>query len=322
MSSSFSKPNSPVTEFHGMITRSKKMMAFFELLQRLSRTDSAVLIRGQSGTGKELAARAIHKLSPRSSMPFNAVNCAMLSQELATSELFGHAKGSFTGAHSDHQGYFQASNKGTLFLDEIAELPMTVQGRLLRAIQEKSVSPLGSTKSANIDVRIVSATHKSLRQEVKALTFREDLMYRIRVVPIFLPTLSERDGDIEVLSWRFIDEFNKLGGRHISEITQDAREALLSYSWPGNIRELRNNIEFAFAIGDGPALNLEDLTPELRGEGPPGAETWQSIDHRRQEKQEILQALNKAKGKKGDAAAALNMSRSTFWRKLKEHGLS
>ncbi|MEZ4744324.1 MAG: sigma-54 dependent transcriptional regulator [Bdellovibrionota bacterium] len=259
------KPDIKTHTFQGMITSSPKMTNFFEVLRRVATTDSAVLIRGETGTGKELVARTIHNLSSRSTYNFNAVNCAMLMPDLFNSELFGHVKGSFTGAITDHKGFFEESHLGTLFLDEVAELPINAQSRLLRVLQEKNFMKVGSTKPISVNVRILSATHKSLRYEVKEGLFREDLMYRLRVVPIFLPRLVERGKDIEILTWRFIEEFNRQNHRFISALSHDAREAILSYEWPGNIRELRNNIEYAFAIGEGTTLTLDELTPELQG---------------------------------------------------------
>lgn len=316
-------PEKRTVMFHGMISSSPKMHRFFELITRIARTDSSVLIRGETGTGKELVARAIHDLSRRKIHPFNAVNCAMLSPELVNSELFGHVKGSFTGATSDHKGYFEDSHRGTLFLDEVAELPSSAQSRLLRAVQERQITRVGSTKAKNFDVRILSATHRALRREVTKGTFREDLMYRLRVVPVFLPRLVERGDDIEILAWRFIQEFNGLGLRQITAISPSARDAIMSYSWPGNIRELRNNIENAFAVGEGEILELHDLTPELRGEAPPADDhdASESSSHAAREKQRILAALNLAHGQKGIAADALGMSRSTLWRKIHMLGI-
>ncbi len=269
-------------------------------------------------------ARAIHNLSSRKSQSFNAVNCATLTPELANSELFGHVKGSFTGAVSDHKGYFEESDRGTLFLDEIAELPLNAQSRLLRVIQEKTYTRLGSTRSRKVDVRILSATHKALRRETKLGHFREDLMYRLRVVPIFLPRLVERGRDIEILAWRFIEEYNQFSVRKINSMTEDARSALLEYQWPGNIRELRNNIENAFAIGDGELLQISDLTPELRGEKPPGDDIHElvALEYVQAERNRIVAALNDAEGNKGHAAKQLGMSRSTLWRKMKTLGIS
>ncbi len=312
------RPEIKPTQFHGMMTVSEKMLRLFELIKKVGATEASILMRGDTGTGKELAARAIHALSRRGKGPFYAINCATFSSELMMSELFGHVKGAFTGASSDRKGLFELSNTGSIFLDEIAEIPVDVQARLLRVLQERTFTPLGSATVKKANVRVISATHQSLRHAVELGRFREDLMYRIRVIPLFLPRLAERDGDIEMLTWRFIDEFGRMGYRRIVGMEGPARNALLSYSWPGNVRELRNVLEYACAIGDGDRICLGDLTPELRGEPPPGSELHPlnvaGLEHRR-----IVDAMAAAKNKRGDAAAALGMSRSTLWRKLREY---
>lgn len=314
-------PKLAITNFHRILSASDEMRDFFSLIERVARTDSSVLIRGETGTGKELVARAIHELSPRAKGPFRALNCATLTPELLASELFGHVRGAFTGAISDRQGLFALANNGTIFLDEIAELPLDIQARLLRVLQERTFIPLGGTEPVIVNVRVLSATHQPLRELVEAKRFREDLMYRIRVVPLYLPRLAERDGDIEALVWHFIDEFNAKSERKIDGIAEDAMLALLHYSWPGNVRELRNVVENAFAIGEGPTMLLEDLTPELRGEGPrwhpPVAEPiTQSSDV--DERRRILRALTEAGGRRDAAADSLGISRSTLWRKMRE----
>jgi two-component system, NtrC family, response regulator AtoC len=310
----------PIRSFHGAVTAAPEMERFFDLASRVARTDASVLIRGETGTGKELAARALHALSPRRDRPFRAVNCATLTPELLASELFGHVKGAFTGAIRDRRGLFQLADRGTLFLDEVAEIPLDIQARLLRVLQERTFSPLGGAESVRVDVRLLTATHRSLRREVEAGRFREDLMYRIRVVPLFLPPLRERQGDIEALTWHFIDEFNQQGFRTIETIGDCGREALLGHRWPGNVRELRNALEFAFAVGEGPVLLCSDLPPELRGEGPPEPEP-RELTVTGIERERIVDALRQARGRKGAAAELLGMSRSTLWRKLREHGL-
>jgi two-component system response regulator AtoC len=228
---------------HGMVTVAPEMDVFFERLRRAARTHATVLVRGESGTGKELVAQALHRQSPRAQMPFRAINCATLDRELLTSELFGHVRGSFTGAIRDRTGLLQLASGGTLFLDEVAEMPLDVQARLLRVIQEKRFTPLGGSETLTADVRIVSATHRALRREVEQRRFREDLMYRLRVVVLYLPRLAERTGDIEALTWHFVREFNAQGYRTVRGITREALDRMLSYPWPGNVRELRNNLE-------------------------------------------------------------------------------
>ncbi|TWW08718.1 hypothetical protein E3A20_21530 [Planctomyces bekefii] len=315
------RPKTKPTHFQGMVTVSKKMMEFIEQLKKAAASDANILIRGDSGTGKELAARAIHSLSPRSKGPFQALNCATLTSELMQSELFGHVKGAFTGAVADRKGLFEAAHRGTLFLDEIAEMPKDLQPRLLRVLQERHFSPVGSFKIVQSNVRLVSATHQSLRRLVEGGVFRADLMYRIRVIPLFLPRLVERERDIEILSWLFIDEFNRLGQRVISAIAADAIEAMLKYPWPGNIRELRNNIEHAYGMGEGDMLRLRDLAPEVQGAPIPQNQAIDGPSIRRQEVDEILTALREANHRKGEAAAKLGISRSKLWRKIREYGI-
>jgi transcriptional regulator with PAS, ATPase and Fis domain len=311
------KQRPPLTFFHGMVSASPVMEELFELLTRVARTDASVLIRGETGTGKELVARALHELSPRSRRPFLAVNCATLTPELLASELFGHVRGAFTGAVQERKGLFARADGGTLFLDEVAEIGPDVQARLLRVLQERSFVPLGGTSAVQVDVRIFAATHKALRREVEEGRFREDLMYRIRVVPIFLPALRDRIGDVEALTWHFIEEFNRGDLRKIRRVDGRALDALLAHSWPGNVRELRNVVEYAFAVGDGDTLRVTELPPELRGE-PPAAPPLSS-EHA--EKRKIEAALAQTNGRRGKAAELLGISRSTLWRKMRELGL-
>ena len=318
-----SRPDIQLSEFHGILTVSPRMHEFFEVITRVARTESSVLIRGQTGTGKELVARAIHTLGARARGPYRAINCATLTPELLASELFGHVRGSFTGAIRDRHGLFALAHGGTLFLDEIAELPVALQSRLLRVLQERSFVPVGGTEPIEADVRLISATHRALRRAVENQQFRADLMYRLRVVPIFLPPLCERLGDVEALAWHFIDSFNCKDGRRIEMMARDARDALLAYPWPGNVRELRNVIEYAFAVGAGPTLTLDDLTPELRGEAPPAdlMLLCSSSSGEDDERVRIERALHAVDGRKALAAEMLGMSRSTLWRKLREYKL-
>jgi two-component system response regulator AtoC len=315
------RPDLDYTEFHGMLTVAPEMREFFELLQRVARTDASVLIRGETGTGKELAAKGLHDMSPRSDGPFKALNCATLTKELLASELFGHVKGAFTGAIRDRDGLFKLADKGTIFLDEIAEMPLDIQARLLRVLQEQKFVPLGGTETLDVDVRLLSATHQSLRDAVDGGNFREDLMYRIRVVPLFLPPLRERQGDIEALAWHFIDQQNEKGFRRVTGIEPRAMEAMRRYDWPGNVRELRNVIEYAFAIGTDEVLSVDELTPELRGEPPPKHSTEPKTE-RELERERLIEALRDADGKKTEAAEILGISRTTLWRKLREHEIS
>ena len=317
-----SRPKQANTRWHGMITVSPVMHSLFELTRRVAKTRASVLIRGESGTGKELVSRAIHDQSQRARGPFRAANCATFTPELLASELFGHVRGAFTGAVRDRRGLFELADGGTLFLDEIAEIPLSIQAQLLRVLQDGVFVPVGGTEPVRVDVRIVAATHRSLRAQVEANLFRADLMYRVRVVPLFLPPLRARPGDVEALVWHFIDHFNGLYERRVEGITEEAMGYMLAYEWPGNVRELRNVLEYAFAVGIGPVIHCRDLTPELRGEGPPVSVEIQPLNAHDQERQRILQALSEAKGRKGRAAELLGVPRSTLWRKMREHQLS
>lgn len=304
--------------FQGLLSRSPAMQAVFQIIQNAAETEATVLVRGESGSGKELVAKAIHDLSARRNAPFLAINCAALSSSLLDSELFGHVRGAFTGAVKDHSGLFQRAHGGTLFLDEVAELPLELQAKLLRVIQERNYIPVGGDRSIDVDVRIVAATHRSLREEVKMGRFREDLMYRLRVVPIFIPPLRERREDISLLIWHFIQQHNAANFRKIEKIDPQAMRALLDYAWPGNIRELHNVVEYAFAVGRGTTLRCSELPPEFRESRTVGQQAVQnsplSAD---EESAAIRQALEQSNGRVTLAARSLGMSRATFWRKRK-----
>ncbi|MGR9101069.1 MAG: sigma-54 interaction domain-containing protein [Gammaproteobacteria bacterium] len=310
--------------FHGIISRSPAMQPVFQIIENAAKTEATVLVRGESGSGKELVARAIHRLSSRRDAPFLAINCAALSVSLLESELFGHVKGAFTGAVREHTGLFQRADGGTLFLDEVAELPPELQAKLLRVLQEKSFIPVGGDRSVDVDVRIVAATHRSLREEVKSGRFREDLMYRLRVVPIFIPSLRERREDISLLLWHFIDRHNEAGFRRIERIEPQAMRVLLDHRWPGNVRELQNVVEYAFAVGRGATLRLSELPPEFR-EPPkvqPSIQPAASASHVGEDEGRVMrEALERCGGKIGEAARMLGMSRATFWRKRRRYGI-
>jgi transcriptional regulator with PAS, ATPase and Fis domain len=308
--------------FHGILSRSPAMQDIFHLIANAAETAVTVLVRGESGTGKELVAKAIHDLSVRKNAPFLAINCAALSSNLLESELFGHVRGAFTGAIKDHSGLFQRAHGGTLFLDEVAELPLELQAKLLRVIQERNYIPVGGDRSVSVDVRIIAATHRSLREEVRNGHFREDLMYRLRVVPIFLPPLRERREDIGLLIWHFIHKHNAANFRKIEKIEPSAMRTLLDHSWLGNVRELQNVVEYAFAVGRGTTLRLSELPPEFRDprriEQPAKHNVLLSDE---QEAAAIRQALEQSNGKVTLAAQLAGMSRATFWRKRKLYSI-
>lgn len=269
-------------------------------------------------------AKAIHQESHRHNRPFVAVNCAALTPSLLESELFGHVRGAFTGALKDHAGVFKRAEGGTLFLDEVAELPIELQAKLLRVLQERDFTPVGGDRPIRVDVRLVAATHRSLREQVKAGRFREDLMYRLRVVPIFLPPLRARRLDVNLLLWRLIDRHNARSQRKVAQVEPEAIRALLDHPWPGNVRELQNTVEYAYAVGRGEILRLEDLPPEFR-ETPLASATDepQPVPSTvlKDEPTRIREALNASQGRIDTAAELLGMSRATFWRKRKKLGL-
>jgi two-component system response regulator AtoC len=290
------------------------MHTFMETAARVARTEASILIRGQSGSGKELVARFIHEQSVRAAAPFYAVNCAALSRELMASELFGHKRGAFTGATHDRQGLLALADGGTLFLDEIAEMPLDIQAGLLRVLQERCFTPLGSSEPIQTDIRLVSATHESLRRRVAQGLFRGDLMYRVRVIPLYLPPLKERAGDVEMLLWHQLNTLNRTHERTVTAIAPKALQALLSYHWPGNVRELLNVATYAHAIGEGTQLRWQDLPPELRGEAPEDEIEEQPLASDLSDVQATLQRFG---GNRTQAAEALGISRATLWRRLK-----
>ncbi len=316
-----------VSEVEGILSASENMRSLLRVVAKVARADAPVLVRGETGSGKELVARAVHALSPRKNQPFAAINCAALPPQLLESELFGHVRGAFTGAVKDHDGHFRRVEGGTLFLDEVAELPLEVQAKLLRVTQEKSVLPLGGSRPVPVDVRLVSATHRSLRQAVAEGSFRADLMYRLRVLPVFLPPLRERPLDVELLAKRFVTRLNEgETERRVERISPGALGVLKRYDWPGNVRELQNAIEFAFWLGEGPVLQEADLPPELReGREPLTPQGWTEQNGGEgvlsAEGKRILRALERASGNRERAASALGMSRSTLWRKMRKHGI-
>lgn len=303
-----------IETYHGIITCDPAMKQALQIVRNVAETDATILIRGESGTGKELIAKALHQDSHRRGAPFLAINCAALSPHLLESELFGHVKGAFTGAIKDHSGLFERADGGTLFLDEVAELPLELQAKLLRVLQERTFTAVGGNRPIQVDVRIIAATHRSLREEVKAGRFREDLMYRLRVVPIFLPALRERRQDISLLLGHFIERHNGKGLRRIHTVEPAALKILLDYPWPGNVRELQNVVEYVFAVGREALLTLANLPPEFR-EARPGVDT--TVD----EAESIREALRLSNGKIDDAARRLGMSRASFWRHRKRLGL-
>lgn len=315
--------------FHGMWTRSPSMKAMFHVVERAAADDVTVLVRGETGAGKELVAQALHALSPRHTGPFRAINCAALPGNLLESELFGHARGAFTGAHRDTPGHIQLAHRGTLFLDEVAELPLDLQAKLLRVLETRTVLPVGAREPVPVDVRFVSATHRALRQEVEAGKFRADLMYRLRVIPLFIPPLRDRPGDVALLVRELVSRMNHERRRTVEQVSPAALRALERYPFPGNVRELQNALAYAYVVGDGPVLRRTDLPPEIAGEDPTAplasrgsrAVAGGSAGRDDPERARLERALARAGGSRVVAARQLGMSRTTLWRRLRAFGL-
>ena len=306
-----------------IVGKSPVMEEIFEIVQQVAPTRATVLVTGESGTGKELIAKAVHQLSPRAKHPFVTVHCAALAPTLLESELFGHEKGAFTGAHERRVGRFEQAEGGTLFLDEIGEIDSTLQVKLLRFLGERTFERVGSNKTLTADVRLVTATNKNLEEMVKAGKFREDLFFRLRVVEILLPPLRERTGDIPLLAQNFLREFAKENGKPVTDFTVDALEALMNHPWPGNVRELRTAIEHAVVLSRSERISLRDLPPSVRGGLPPG-ERWQpdkDLTVKDAEKHLMIRALKECDGNRTLAAKKIGMSRRTFHRKLRSYQL-
>lgn len=300
--------------FQDLVGKSPPMQQVYQRIREISAVDSTVLIEGETGTGKELVARAIHSNSHRAAGPFVVVNAAGLTESLLGSQLFGHKRGAFTGAIGEHRGLFEAAEKGTICLDEIGDIPASVQTNLLRVLQEKEITRLGETKPRRINVRILAATHHDLSAEVEAGNFRSDLLFRIRVARITLPPLRERREDIPLLVHSFLGEFRTDDGR-VLDTSAEVMGMLLDYPWPGNVRELKSAIEFAVIRAKGPVLQVDDLPPEI-GEPAYSANGRSEPGDPGDERQRILDALEAVRGNRTAAAKFLGISRSTLYRRL------
>jgi two-component system response regulator HydG len=299
--------------FDAILGRSKPMQMVFEQIRAVSATDATVLLIGESGTGKELVARAIHHGSPRRDGAFVAVNCAALPETLLESELFGHEKGAFTGADRSRPGLIADANGGTLFLDEIGDIPLVLQGKLLRVLQDKAVRPVGGRQEIQFDLRLMSATHRDLPALVAEGKFREDLYYRLAVIPVRLPSLRERSDDITLLAEHFLER--AAANRPIEGFDADATAWLLRHRWPGNVRELQNVIERAATLASGPRITLADLRIEFSAAGPAGTGLRPTLAEL--ESQYVRRVLEEAKGDKQAAARILGVSVRTLQRKFK-----
>ncbi len=307
-----------------IIGESVPMKALRQQLTLMAGTNGRVLIYGASGTGKELVAHAIHAMSPRAAEPFVEVNCAAIPEELIESELFGHRKGSFTGAHEDKIGKFQKANGGSLFLDEVGDMSLKTQAKVLRALDEQRFEPVGAAESIQVDVRVIAATNKNLQEEIERGNFREDLFYRLNVIPFYVPTLKERVEDVPLLADYFLREFTTAYGRKSKELTSEAYRALQEYHWPGNVRELRNLMERMVIMNPQVRIDARHIPlPRSRPAAERSADGFGSLQEVRSaiEREYILKKLDETGGNVTRAAELLGLERSNLYRKMKALGI-
>lgn len=309
-------------KFDDIIGRADNMQRVYDLIEKIASTTTTVLIQGATGSGKELAARAIVRYSPRKYQSFIKIDCTALPETLLESELFGYKKGAFTDARIDKPGKFDLADKGTIFLDEIGEIPMSIQAKLLRVLEENVFEPLGGLTSVRIDVRIITATNRNLQDEMNKGLFRKDLFYRLNVFPITLPELKEHIEDLPLLTEHFIARFNIQFMKNVKKTERKVMELFMTYSWPGNVRQLRHVLEYAFINCTGDTIKVEHLPDEIR------VHAWeyrtdQSIDDPFQasEKKVLIETLKKYNNNRKKTAQTLHCSRVTLWRKMKKYGL-
>lgn len=302
-------------DFFGMVGKSPEMQAVFDMIRKASESMAPVIILGESGTGKELVANAIHLYGSRKNGPFIELNCAALNESVLESELFGHAKGAFTGAYSNRIGRFEAANHGDIFLDEIGDIPLSIQTKLLRVLESGQFERVGDISSINVDVRIITATNKDLDEMIAKNEFRQDLLFRINVIPIHLPPLRDRKQDIPLLINSFIHRLNIKTGKSITGVSHEAMETFMEYHWPGNIRELKNAMEYSFVTTEGPAILPEHLPKKIRYPSRVAKE------EKPNEKHQLIQALKQTKGNQSKAAKLLNINRVTVWNRMKKYGI-
>jgi len=312
-------------QYSNIIGKSKSMQEVFDMIERVADGKSTVLIQGKSGTGKELVAKAIHYNSPRKNKPLVAVNCSAIPETLLESELFGHIKGAFTGAIADKTGLFEEASGGTLFLDEIGDISMAIQVKLLRTLQEREIKPVGDAESRKVDIRLIAATHQDLMEKVKEGTFREDLYYRLDVIPIHIPSLRERSEDIPLLARHFLNLYAEENKRPGITFSREILQAFIQYPWSGNVRELENVIERAVILSKGDEITLQDLPPhflkEIEKESEHKEKELAHLSLEEMEKAHIKRILESVGGHKMKAAAILKIDRRTLYRKLQSYNL-
>jgi two-component system, NtrC family, response regulator HydG len=307
--------------YHGIIGKSPGIQKLFNMVDSVAQSDTPVMIQGPSGSGKELVARAIHRESPRRDKPFIKVNCAALNENLLESELFGHVKGAYTGADKTRIGRFEAAHGGTLLVDEIGDIPISLQVKLLRVLEDRKIERVGDNQSIPVDVRIISASNKNLERLIEAEQFREDLFFRINVFPLQCPSLSERRDDIPLIAQNFIRRNAASSGKKILGLTPDALEKMTLYSWPGNVRELRNAIEYAFVLCQSGAIGVAHLPPKIVSAGEAVAPECRLDPDCLDERGDLIRTLQEAGGNQSEAARILGVSRVTVWKRMKKYGV-
>lgn len=308
--------------YYGIVGKSRPIQKVFDLMEKAAQSEAPIIIYGDSGAGKELIAQAIHKLGRRKEGPFVQLNCAALNESLLESELFGHVKGAFTGAYRHRIGRFESANGGDLFLDEIGDVPMSIQVKLLRVLEQKEIERVGDHQPIPVDARLITATNKNLQELIEKGEFREDFFFRINVIPIFVPTLKERADDIPLLVDYFVRYLRKKTGKEISGVTPECMEYLLSYHWPGNVRELKSAMEYAFAVAERGLIQSDQLPHNIVVDLPEETPVEMAVQpDEPTEKQELIKALNQANGNQSEAARLLDVSRVTVWNRMKKFNI-
>jgi PAS domain S-box-containing protein len=307
--------------YHGILGKTPAMTRLFELIDNVAQTGSPVMIHGESGSGKELVARAIHAVSRRREKPFMKVNCAALNENLLESELFGHTRGAYTGAERTRIGRFEAAHEGTIFLDEIGDIPLATQVKLLRVLEEKEIERVGDNIPISVDVRILSATNKDLERLIAERLFREDLFFRINVFPLNIPNLAQRREDIPLLVQNFIERNKGKGEKNIVGITPEAMERLLIYAWPGNVRELRNAIEYAFVLCPAGDIDVQHLPPKITQISSVCEPIFDAPPVDQRERERLIRILRQTGGNQSEAARLLGVSRVTVWKRVKKYAI-
>ena len=310
--------------FGGIIGNSDEMKAVFTIIEKAAKSDAPIIIFGESGTGKELVAKAIHERGKRTGAPYVQLNCSALNESLLESELFGHVKGSFTGAFRDRAGRFEAANGGDLFLDEIGDIPLSIQIKLLRVLETRQFERVGENKPISVDVRIITATNRNLLELIEQKRFREDLYFRINVIPIHLPPLRKRKDDIPLLVNTFISRLEIRTGKPIRGLTRDALNRFMNYRWPGNVREMKSALEYAFTVADRDTIDIDHLPPQLLVHQPQTLSTVEPVvvSTSSKERQQLIDALHSAGGNQSQAARLLGINRVTVWNRMRKYGVN